>query len=41
MNAPSAVTFRYARVDDAPALGRVHVRAWQAAYRRRLEPAAG
>jgi hypothetical protein len=27
------ITVRHATVGDAPALGRVHVRAWQAAYR--------
>ena len=27
------VTIRPARIPDAPAIGRVHVRAWQAAYR--------
>ena len=33
-----AVTVRYATVGDAPALGRVHVRAWQAAAYRRQMP---
>jgi ribosomal protein S18 acetylase RimI-like enzyme len=33
VTAPAAVTVRHAAVDDAPALGRVHVRAWRAAYR--------
>jgi len=33
---PGAVTVRHATVDDAPALGRVHVRAWQAAYRGQM-----
>jgi ribosomal protein S18 acetylase RimI-like enzyme len=32
----NAVTVRHARVEDAAALGRVHVRAWQAAYRGQL-----
>jgi ribosomal protein S18 acetylase RimI-like enzyme len=36
VNAPGAVTVRHATVDDAPALGRVHVRAWQAAYRGQM-----
>jgi len=31
-----AVTVRYATVGDAPALGRVHVRAWLAAYRGQM-----
>ena len=29
-------TVRAARVQDAPAMGRVHVRAWQAAYRGQM-----
>jgi L-amino acid N-acyltransferase YncA len=33
---PSVVTIRRARVLDAPALGQVHVRAWQAAYRGQM-----
>jgi GNAT superfamily N-acetyltransferase len=36
VNAPGAVSVRHARVDDAPALGLVHVRAWQAAYRGQM-----
>ena len=36
MNTPGAVTVRHATVEDAPALGRVHVRAWQAAYRGQM-----
>ena len=36
MNGPGAVTVRHARVDDALALGLVHVRAWQAAYRGQM-----
>jgi GNAT superfamily N-acetyltransferase len=36
MSATGAVTVRHARVGDAAALGRVHVRAWQAAYRGQL-----
>jgi GNAT superfamily N-acetyltransferase len=36
VNAPGAVTVRHATVDDAPALGRLHVRAWQAAYRGQM-----
>jgi hypothetical protein len=30
------VTIRRATVQDAPALGRLHVRAWQAAYRGQM-----
>jgi ribosomal protein S18 acetylase RimI-like enzyme len=30
------VTVRHARVQDAPAIGRVHVHAWQAAYRGQM-----
>jgi ribosomal protein S18 acetylase RimI-like enzyme len=33
---PSVVTIRRATVLDAPALGQVHVRAWQAAYRGQM-----
>jgi RimJ/RimL family protein N-acetyltransferase len=33
VTASGAVTVRHATVHDAPALGRVHVRAWQAADR--------
>jgi ribosomal protein S18 acetylase RimI-like enzyme len=36
VNGPGAVTVRHARVDDALALGLVHVRAWQAAYRGQM-----
>jgi GNAT superfamily N-acetyltransferase len=36
MSSTGAVTVRHARVGDAAALGRVHVRAWQAAYRGQL-----
>jgi hypothetical protein len=31
MSPAGAVTVRHATVEDAPALGRVHERAWQAA----------
>jgi hypothetical protein len=34
------VTVRRAIVQDAPALGRLHVRAWQAAYRGQMPAAA-
>src|SRR5687767_5447805 len=33
------VTVRPARLADAPAMGRVHVRAWQAAYRGQMPEA--
>jgi ribosomal protein S18 acetylase RimI-like enzyme len=33
-----AYRVRVATIDDAPAIGRVHVRAWQAAYRGGLMP---
>jgi ribosomal protein S18 acetylase RimI-like enzyme len=36
MSAPGAVTVRHAAVGDAAALGRLHVRAWQAAYRGQM-----
>jgi GNAT superfamily N-acetyltransferase len=36
VSSSGAVTVRYATVGDAPALGRVHVRAWQAAYRGQM-----
>ena len=36
MSSPGAVTVRSATVGDAPALGRVHVRAWRAAYRGQM-----
>jgi GNAT superfamily N-acetyltransferase len=36
MSSPGALTVRHARAGDAPALGLVHVRAWQAAYRGQL-----
>jgi GNAT superfamily N-acetyltransferase len=36
VNAPGLVTIRHARIDDAAALGRLHVRAWQAAYRGQM-----
>jgi GNAT superfamily N-acetyltransferase len=36
VNVSGAVTVRHARVDDAAALGRLHVRAWQAAYRGQM-----
>ena len=36
MSSPGAVTVRPARAGDAPALGLLHVRAWQAAYRGQL-----
>ena len=36
MSAPGAVTVRHARTGDAPDLGLLHVRAWQAAYRGQM-----
>jgi hypothetical protein len=33
--ASAMVAVRPARISDAAAMGRLHVRAWQAAYRRR------
>jgi len=36
MSPTGAVTVRSATVGDAPALGRVHVRAWRAAYRGQM-----
>jgi len=36
VSSSGAVTVRHAAVGDAPALGRVHVRAWQAAYRGQM-----
>jgi len=36
VSSPGAVTVRSATVGDAPALGRVHVRAWRAAYRGQM-----
>jgi GNAT superfamily N-acetyltransferase len=39
MSAPGAVTVRHARAGDAPDLGLLHVRAWQAAYRGQMPDA--
>ena len=36
MSSAGAVTVRHARAGDAPDLGLVHVRAWQAAYRGQM-----
>jgi GNAT superfamily N-acetyltransferase len=36
VSGPGAVTVRLAAAGDAPALGLVHVRAWQAAYRGQM-----
>jgi GNAT superfamily N-acetyltransferase len=36
VSSSGAVTVRHARVGDAAALGRLHVRAWQAAYRGQM-----